>query len=149
MMETNPLWPNPNPSQGTCSSCDWMYHGGRGRPVPRCRRHDNQRVSPEWPSCPAFTTGLDCVACGACCREAYDTVEVSRRDPFRNQYPDLLTTINGRLNIRRKGPHCINLQNDSGCWTCAVYADRPKTCRDFERGGINCIDARRRLGLTP
>ena len=81
--------------------------------------------------------------------EAYDTVEVSRRDPFRKQYPELLKTIDGRLNIRRKGSYCINLNEHQGCFTCAVYSDRPKTCRDFERGGVNCLDARRRLGLAP
>jgi len=29
-----------------------------------------------------------------------------------------------------------------------VYADRPKTCRDFEAGGVNCVDARVRMGIT-
>jgi hypothetical protein len=30
-----------------------------------------------------------------------------------------------------------------------VYADRPKTCRDFEQGSANCVDARVRLKITP
>ena len=122
VMDSNPLWPKPSPTPGTCSDCDWMFHGGRGRPVPRCRRHNNQRISPEWPSCPAFTQNLDCVQCGACCREAYDTVEVSRRDPFRKQYPELLKTIDGRLNIRRKGSYCINLNEHQGCfYLCRIF----------------------------
>ena len=147
-MNSNPLWPESTPT-GRCSDCAWMYRGGRGRAVPRCRRHHQQRVDPEWVGCGAFTAELNCLDCGACCREAYDTVEVSRRDPFRKKHPETLIELDGRLNIRRSGPNCINLGCGDQRWACQVYTDRPKTCRDFERGGINCVDARRRLGLTP
>ena len=126
-----------------------MYRGGRGRPVPRCMRHQQQRIEPNWVGCAAFTPELDCLECGACCREAYDTVEVSRRDPFRKSHPHLLVELNGRLNIKRNGPNCINLGCGDRKWACQVYEHRPRTCREFERGGVNCVDARRRLGLTP
>lgn len=76
-------------------------------------------------------------------------MEVSTRDPFRKQHPELMVSIDGRPNIKRKGPHCAALKPENGKWVCQVYADRPKTCRDFEQGGNNCVDARRRLGLTP
>ncbi len=88
--------------------------------------------------------GFDCLSCGACCREAYHAVEVSRRDRFVRLHPELLEVVDGRLNVRRAGPRCGCLGED---YRCSVYADRPKTCRDFERGGENCLEARRRVGL--
>jgi hypothetical protein len=147
-MQSNPLWPESTP-HGHCGDCVWLFRGGRGRPVDRCRRHENRRVEADWVGCAAFTQSLECLECGACCREAYHAVEVSRRDPFRRTHAHLLTTVDGRLNIKRCGPNCINLNADGGPFTCAVYSDRPKTCRDFEQAGENCLIARKRLGLTP
>lgn len=34
-------------------------------------------------------------------------------------------------------------------FSCDIYDDRPRTCRDFEAGGRHCLVARRRVGLTP
>lgn len=51
--------------------------------------------------------------------------------------------------ILRAGKRCACLQGDLGTFSCNVYPDRPKTCRDFELGGRNCVDARQRVGLTP
>jgi len=92
---------------------------------------------------------LDCQRCAACCREAYHTVEISRRDPFVRVHPALLTREGGRLELRRVGGLCPCLVGEPGAWSCVTYADRPRTCRDFEAGGVHCLDARRRLGLTP
>ncbi|MEM9487912.1 MAG: hypothetical protein AAGC55_02145, partial [Myxococcota bacterium] len=33
-------------------------------------------------------------------------------------------------------------------YTCAIYADRPRPCREFERAGVHCLTARRRVGLS-
>jgi hypothetical protein len=143
----NPLWPEPGPS-GTCASCVWRYSGGRGKPVDRCRRHADQRVSPGWPACPAFEASVDCLECGACCREAYHAVEVSRRDAFVKLHPERIVEVDGRLNVRRSGDRCSCLAGELGAFHCVLYADRPRTCRDFEQGGANCVDARRRVGLT-
>lgn len=144
----NPLWDAPGPD-ARCGGCAWRYVGGPGRPVERCRRHRGARVDPTWPACPAFEGPLDCLACGACCREAYHRVEVSRRDPFVRLHPERVGVDreDGRWVVLRDGPRC-------GCLapapphTCAVYADRPRTCRDFAVGGVHCVEARRRVGLT-
>lgn len=143
----NPLWPPGRAGvapEATCRDCVWRKPG---RQHDRCLRHAGAAVRFDWPACPAHTTdaALDCLACGACCREAYHAVEVGRRDPFVRFHPELLVTVDGRLNVRRAGPRCGCLGED---YRCSVYADRPKTCRDFERTGANCVEARRRVGLT-
>jgi hypothetical protein len=145
----NPLWPEPGPPDAQCGTCVWHYRGGRGRAVDRCRRHDGARVGAEATACPAHETALDCLRCGACCREAYHAVEVGHRDPFVKQHPDFLVRVDGRLQIARTSGICACLAPASGQWPCTVYSDRPKTCRDFEVASDNCLIARRRLGLTP
>jgi len=148
-MADNPLSAEAGPPGAVCDGCVWRYRGGRGRPVGRCRRHGNQRVSAESPACAAYTPQLDCLTCGACCREAYHGVEVGPRDPFVKQHPELIVVVDGRLNIRRTGDVCACLAPRDGTWPCVVYADRPKTCRSFEKGSDNCLIARQRLGITP
>jgi hypothetical protein len=145
---TNPLWPVPGPD-ARCGGCAWKYDGGRGKPVSRCRRHGDARVDADWAACPAFEAHLDCQDCGACCREAYTAVEVSRGDAFVRKHPDRIVTVEGRLNVVRDGPRCACLVGGSGeRYACKVYEDRPRTCRDFTLGSANCLDARRRVGLT-
>jgi Fe-S-cluster containining protein len=35
-------------------------------------------------------------------------------------------------------------------WNCRVYSERPVSCRDFELGSENCVEARARVGIkTP
>lgn len=61
----------------------------------------------------------------------------------------LLTEDGGRLELRRVEGRCPCLLGEPGAWTCTHYEERPRTCRDFEQAGANCLDARRRVGLTP
>ena len=148
-MMANPLSSAIGPPDTQCAGCVWHFVGGRGPAVDRCRRHGNRRVAPDWPGCSSFTASLDCLTCGACCREAYDAVEVGRRDSFVRSHPERVVEVDGRLNVERAGRICGCLEPENGTWPCAVYSDRPKTCRDFESGGANCVDARVRLGITP
>lgn len=110
---------------------------------------------PDEAACPSWTatTTLDCQRCGACCREAYHRVEVGPRDPFLRTHPSLLeaTTEEGRRAWILPRPHgrCRALAGEPGAWSCSVYTDRPRTCRDFTVGSANCLEARRRVGLTP
>lgn len=139
----NPLAHAPGPPEATCSTCVWRKPG---RWHDRCLRHRGDRVQADWAGCAAHTVSLDCLACGACCREAYHAVEVSRRDMYRYLHPGRIEEVDGRLVIPRTPENwCMNLAGD---YRCAVYADRPRTCRDFEQGGTNCVEARRRVGLT-
>jgi Fe-S-cluster containining protein len=92
----------------------------------------------------------DCLSCGACCREGYDTVEVDGDDPALVAHPDLATMGPfGRLNLRRDGPRCACLRLDGKRYTCAIYQDRPRTCRELEVGSEACRTARARVGLPP
>lgn len=146
----NPLWPAPGPDGAArCAGCVWHFVGGRGKAVDRCRRHRSEPVDPRWPACPAYTAAVDCLTCGACCREAYHSVEVGPRDPFVRLHPDRVNPKDGRLEVTRKGERCACLAGGPGDYHCVVYADRPRTCRDFPAGGQSCVDARRRVGLTP
>ncbi|MSP54121.1 MAG: hypothetical protein EXR69_00710 [Myxococcales bacterium] len=106
----------------------------------------------------------ECLSCGACCREAYHAVEIGPRDAFIRLHPGW-TQVDphfagaGRRRIVKRvatltGTRCACLGDSSAGpvdpldYRCVVYADRPKTCREFEQGSVNCADARRRVGLA-
>ena len=138
----------------TCGACAWR-HGRAGL----CRQAGDAKVAASEPACERFEPALDCQECGACCRAAYDCVEVSPRDPVRRKHPELVVVRGPFLEVKRAGDRCAAL--DGGQWegppdgdrrfvpfACSIYADRPKSCRDFEAGGEHCLTARHRVGLT-
>jgi hypothetical protein len=129
-----------------CGGCAWAVLAGPGPRMLRCEAGGRRRVSAELRACDAWEAPLDCLACGACCREAYDAVEVSQRDPVRQSQPDYVERVDGRYRLLRTPDNrCAALGADL---RCAIYADRPRCCRDFARHGPTCIFARRRLGLS-
>jgi hypothetical protein len=174
----------------SCGSCAWFYRGGPGRAVERCRQAGDVRVAPTWPACERHEPALDCQHCGACCRAAYDSVQLSRREPLVRSHPALVVDRGSYIELAREGERCAALQvapvdtaiadtaiagaaNDpsqlapaaaaapersSGAparagphayhYACAVYEQRPRTCREFARGGAHCLTARRRVGLS-
>jgi hypothetical protein len=150
------------PAHETCGSCAWLYVGGRGKGVERCRQAaapnaDGPRTRRDLPACIRWEPPVDCATCGACCREAYHSVTVSVRDPVVWKQPDLVERHGHRFEIRRDGERCAALadrRNDASrragdrIFTCAIYEDRPQACRDFAAGGRHCLDARRRVGLS-
>jgi hypothetical protein len=135
---------------GTCGTCAWR-HDHRGGA--RCRQAE-ARVEPSWPACERYEVALDCQTCGACCRAAYHSVEVSARDPVCKAHPELVVNRGNYLEIRRAGDRCAALEGgivEHGTTTryhCAIYDDRPRTCRDFTLGSVHCLTARRRVGLS-
>jgi hypothetical protein len=150
------------PANETCGSCAWLYVGGRGKGVERCRQAaapnaDGPRTRGDLPACARWEPPVACETCGACCREAYHSVTVSVRDPVVWKQPDLVERHGHRFEIRRDGERCAALsdrRNDGArregerIFTCAIYEDRPQACRDFAAGGRHCLDARRRVGLS-
>ena len=130
----------------TCGDCIWSTLRGPGTKKLRCVGVNYMRVESEWRGCQFWTSeDLDCLSCGACCGPAYDVVEVSRVDPIRQTQPNWIDRHGRRYQMkRRENNTCAALRLDN---TCVIYSDRPKCCRDFERGGANCWFARRRLGL--
>jgi len=132
-------------TSGSCGDCVWR-HTSRG--VDRCRHAADARVDKHWPGCERWEPELDCQDCGACCREAYHSVTVPRRDPVVARHPELVVRRNGYVEIRRVDDRCAALTVDAGRYACTIYADRPRPCREFERAGANCLEARRRVGLA-
>jgi hypothetical protein len=76
-------------------------------------------------------------------------VEVGRRDPFVTKHGERLVEEEGRWTLPRPGGLCVCLERSGDRYTCTAYVDRPRSCRDFERGSDNCLVARRRVHLTP
>lgn len=133
-----------------CADCAWFFvRRGHGR----CRHLPSVRLAREEVACLLFEPmmELDCQTCGACCREAYDSVEVSRRDPVVRSHPELILERDTHLKLRRTGSRCAALEGGNTPaepFACSIYPDRPATCREFERAGLNCLQARQRVGLS-
>jgi len=112
------------------------------------------RIDPSWAACERFEAALDCQTCGACCREAYHSVEVAPRDPAIKKQPDYIVHRGSYPGVKRCGPRCSALAGgavEDGATTryhCVIYDDRPRTCREFTLGSEHCLTARRRVGLA-
>lgn len=130
-----------------CGDCAWRTANNR------CRQA-NAKIDPAWLGCERFEPALDCQTCGACCRAAYHSVEVSRRDPAVKAQPQLIIDRGSYLELRRSGDRCAALEGGvvehatTTRFHCAIYDDRPRTCRDFTLGSAHCLTARRRVGLS-
>jgi hypothetical protein len=158
----HPLGMPLGPAGETCGSCAWLYVGGRGKAVERCRQAaapnaEGPRTGRDAPACARWEPPVDCATCGACCREAYHSVTVSMRDPVVWKQPALVERHAHRFEIRRDGDRCaalVDRRADTSreprerVFTCSIYEDRPQACRDFAAGGRHCLDARRRVGLS-
>ena len=126
----------------TCGGCAWRTSGGT------CRV-GGKRVAASATACTRWESGLDCQRCAACCRHAYDSVTVTRRDAVIRRHPELVVDRGSYLELRREGDHCGALTGSpGGPFACTIYEDRPRPCRDFELGGRHCLTARRRVGLS-
>jgi len=139
-----------------CGSCAWAISGKSGL---RCRQHKSPgkiapQVSSDEQACERWEqrlTAEDCGSCGACCRQGFDLVPVSARDPFRKLHPELVQLHNGEHIVPRPGGTCVALDGDGAAATpyrCRHYTSRPKNCVDFEVAGDACLLARRRVGLS-
>jgi hypothetical protein len=158
----NPLGLPLGPAGHTCGTCAWLYVGGRGKGVERCRQAaapnaDGPRTRRDAPACARWEPPVACEDCGACCREAYHSVTVSMRDPVVWKQPALVERTGHRFEIMREGSRCaalVDRRSDASrppgerVFTCSIYEDRPQACRDFAAGGRHCLDARRRVGLS-
>ncbi len=131
----------------TCGGCSWAERRGRGL---RCLV-GRRAVRAAWPACERWETEVSCEACGACCREAFDTLLVGAREPVVRRHPALVVLGDGGHEMPRPHGRCAALRGQGGAedpFACSVYEDRPRTCRDFRRGSENCLLARRRVGLS-
>ena len=142
--------------QTTCGTCAWAIAGATGL---RCRQHkpagkNAPVVQAEEQACERWErtlTSEDCGTCGACCRQGFDLVPVSPRDPFAKLHPELVQLRDGEQFVPRPDGICVALDGDGTAnapYRCRHYDTRPKNCRDFEVAGDACLLARRRVGLS-
>jgi Putative zinc- or iron-chelating domain len=133
-------------SASSCGDCAWRANS-------KCRQA-NAKVDPAWPACERFEAALDCQTCGACCRAAYHSVEVSARDPMVKKQPAYVVDRTTYLEVIRNGDRCGALDGGEPDgdrvtrYACKIYDDRPRTCREFTLGSTHCLTARRRVGLS-
>lgn len=166
---------HPDPVQvSTCVDCAWASSRSQGRL--HCRQA-GKKTPADARACERFEPALACQACGACCREAFDVVVVGPREALVESHPELLRKNGRSYDLPRPDGRCVALTGgvpvphrqpaigapstrsetarklplylpDPSGFACQIYADRPRTCRDFERGSTNCLAARRSLGLS-
>jgi Fe-S-cluster containining protein len=101
---------------------------------------------------------LDCLACGACCRQASDgRILVPAEDLVRwkrQGRADLLATLVpghfGELAFESTADGaCVHLGTTENANACRIYEDRGTTCHEFERGSWQCREFRRDMGIEP
>src|SRR5690606_7991295 len=94
---------------------------------------------------------FECGECGACCRQAFDAVEVRPREPMVRARPELLCAVSGGYELRRSGGFCPAVVQEVATrrWRCAAYEVRPRSCAEFEHGSANCLLARKLVGASP
>jgi Fe-S-cluster containining protein len=102
----------------------------------------------------------DCGTCGACCREAFDSVPVGPEDEATARAHPALVRVEadtGWRDLQRVpsptgcGTRCTALVGDGAVhpFRCRIYPHRPTACRELEPGSPNCHLARQRVGLEP
>jgi hypothetical protein len=134
-----------------CGDCVWRTRGGLCRQAVDgdgewCRA----RVSASARGCVRHEAALDCFACGACCRSGFDVVPVSPRDRVRKRHPELVVAREHDVVLLRNDDRCAALAGETaGPYTCRIYDDRPRVCRDLAPGSAHCLTARWRVGLAP
>lgn len=138
-----------------CGDCAWAYPGKSGL---RCRQHKEPGkpgpvVAANESACHRWEKKFDaqeCGSCGACCREGFDSVTISAKDPFKKAHPELVQLHRGETIVPRPDGRCVALDGDGEkeSYRCRHYETRPKNCADFAIGGDACLMARRRVGLS-
>ena len=100
-----------------------------------------------------------CDGCGACCRvvtlppfrRVFDGEGEEAWERLRWDRPDLLAAILAEERTRKAtglasfGSPCLWL--DDNRLRCLHHDLRPKACREFDVGGIDCLGARRRAEI--
>ncbi len=101
---------------------------------------------------------LDCLTCGACCRQGSDgRILVPAEDVVRwkrAKRSDILAQlVPGHFGEQAfaSTPEgaCVHLGTSESRHACRMYEDRGTTCREFERGSWQCHEFRRDAGLEP
>ena len=101
---------------------------------------------------------LDCLTCGACCREGSDgRILVPEADLVRwrrlGREDIAAAIVPGHFGevafAHREDGACVHLGTEASVNACSIYAIRGTTCREFERGSRQCREFRRDAGIDP
>lgn len=101
---------------------------------------------------------LDCLACGACCRQGSDgRILVPAEDLVRWRAigrDDLADAVVPGHFGEAAFPYdaagaCLYLGTPACGNACSIYEIRGTTCRDFEAGSRQCLEFRREAGIDP
>lgn len=158
-----------------CEGCAWAYTQGSHL---ACRQVDSvtvgpnhRNIEPHWPACDRFEPALDCQPCGACCREAFQTVPVGAREPIRSTLPAMVLDHGTSQELRRVATVGLDIVADKPAptrcaalgggdlvqvgarlrvsdYACQIYQARPRACRSFTASSESCLVARRRVGMS-
>jgi hypothetical protein len=138
----------------TCAGCGFSFMLANKLACRKTRALPEQRgkrVAAHDRACVRFEPKLDdesCFACGACCREAFDRVDVRAGDLIKKARPDLVSSDGYGAHLARPGGSCVALAKVDGQHRCQIYEQRPGACAEFEIAGDACLTARRRVGLS-
>ena len=91
-----------------------------------------------------------CIRCGRCCfassiQSSYVWMSKEEAAYFEEKHPGCTEEVDGKFYLRTKGTDgkfspCMFLNiNEDGTFPCSIYEDRPRKCREFRRGGNNCM----------
>ncbi|MET0341731.1 MAG: YkgJ family cysteine cluster protein [Polyangiales bacterium] len=136
-----------------CGDCAWSHAAPGGVRCRQMRAGKRRALAASLRACVRFEPKLDeaaCGACGACCREGFDRVELRARDVVKKRHPKLVAVDGFGAHLPRPDGSCVALtcsEPEAG-YRCRIYDDRPRACADFAVGGDACLDARRRVGLS-
>lgn len=101
---------------------------------------------------------LDCLACGACCRQASDGRILVPVDDIVRWRRSGRGDIAERLVEGHFGEQafaftaqgaCVHLGTSGSPNACNIYDVRGTTCREFEKGSWQCHEFRRDAGFEP
>jgi uncharacterized protein len=99
------------------------------------------------------TLALDCLACGACCKD--NEVLVFRKDEARLRRAGLAKLLQPPWSRRSNGRVVLTLRADKRCHhlhrdnMCGIYEARPDACSNFPPGSECCLFSREEeLGIT-
>jgi Fe-S-cluster containining protein len=159
------LPPHPDPLL-RCGDCAWALGptGARRCEVAAIADDPGPLVGDDDGACRWFEPRFACDDCGACCREAFDSVPVTPEDRARLGPANAhLVRVHddGWVDLHRvpsPAPprdgdctRCVALTGDgvASPFRCRIYDVRPTNCRELDVGSRACRTARQRVGMSP
>ena len=82
-----------------------------------------------------------CIECGACCFSKAQRYVRVRGDDYQRLGEGaeaLVQWFGNEAYLKMSEGHCGALRVTPGAHFCAIYEERPQTCRDFGRGSPAC-----------